>query len=111
MVTTTYKVTGMTCEHCANAVTSEVSALGGVSDVKVDLVPSGVSLVTITSNEPLTDDVIGAALEEAGDYKGHGRLRVSVHESGLLGRWDAPPAAQQASLLCSVSTEPNENLV
>jgi len=27
MTTTTYKVTGMTCEHCANAVTTEVTAL------------------------------------------------------------------------------------
>lgn len=69
MVTTAYKVTGMTCEHCAKAVTSEVGNLGGVSDVKVDLVPSGISLVTITSDEPLTDDVIDAALDKAGDYK------------------------------------------
>ena len=69
MVTTEYKVTGMSCEHCVNAVTSELRNLRAVSDVKVDLVPSGVSLVTITSNEPLADDAIGAALEEAGDYQ------------------------------------------
>jgi copper chaperone len=68
MVTTAYKVTGMTCEHCAKAVTSELGSLSGVADVTVDLVPSGVSLVTITSNEPLTDDAIGEALDEAGDY-------------------------------------------
>ena len=49
MVTTAYKVTGMSCEHCVNAVTSELGNLSGVSDVKVDLVPNGVSLVTITS--------------------------------------------------------------
>ena len=49
MTTTTYKVTGMTCEHCANAVTTEVSALDGVSAVQVELVPNGVSLVTVTS--------------------------------------------------------------
>ena len=69
MVTTAYKVTGMTCEHCVNAATSELGNLSGVSDVKVDLVPSGVSLVTITSDEPLADDAISAALDEAGDYK------------------------------------------
>ena len=69
MVTTAYKVTGMTCEHCVNAVTSELDNLSGVSEVKVDLVPSGVSLVTITSDEPLADDAISAALDEAGDYK------------------------------------------
>jgi copper chaperone len=69
MVTTAYKVTGMSCEHCVKAVTSELGNLGGVSDVKVDLVPSGISLVTITSDEPLADDAIGAALDEAGEYK------------------------------------------
>jgi copper chaperone len=69
MTTTTYKVTGMSCEHCVNAVTSELGNLGGVSAVTVDLVPNGVSLVTITSAEPLADDAISAALDEAGDYQ------------------------------------------
>jgi copper chaperone len=69
MTTTTYKVTGMSCEHCVNAVTSELGSLGGVSAVTVDLVPNGVSLVTITSAEPLADDAISAALDEAGDYQ------------------------------------------
>ena len=49
MTTTSYKVTGMSCEHCANAVTSELGGLDGVSAVTVDLVPDGVSLVTVTS--------------------------------------------------------------
>ncbi len=69
MVTTAYKVTGMSCEHCVNAVTSELGNVSGVSNVEVDLVPNGVSLVTITSNEPLADDAISVALDEAGDYK------------------------------------------
>ncbi len=69
MVTTGYKVTGMSCEHCVNAVTSELGSLSGVSAVTVDLVPSGISLVTVTSNEPLADDAVRAALDEAGDYK------------------------------------------
>ena len=49
MTTTSYKVTGMNCEHCANAVTSELRRLDGVSAVTVDLVPDGLSLVTVTS--------------------------------------------------------------
>ena len=53
MATTTYKVTGMTCGHCVNAVTSELTGLDGVSAVTVDLVPDGVSLVTVTSAAPL----------------------------------------------------------
>jgi copper chaperone CopZ len=66
---TTYKVTGMSCEHCVNAVTGELGALDGVSSVEVDLVPSGISLVTITSAAPLGDDAVNAALDEAGDYR------------------------------------------
>ena len=31
MTTTTYTVTGMSCEHCVNAVTSELRSLDGVS--------------------------------------------------------------------------------
>jgi copper chaperone len=69
MTTTTYKVTGMTCEHCANAVTSEVSALDGVSAVRVQLVANGVSTVTVTSAAPLPDAEVGAALDEAGGYQ------------------------------------------
>ena len=53
MTTTTYAVTGMSCEHCVNAVTSELSGLGGVSAVTVDLVPGGSSSVTVASDAPL----------------------------------------------------------
>jgi copper chaperone len=69
MITTAYKVTGMTCEHCVNAVSSELGSLGEVSAVTVDLVPGGLSLVTVTSTAPLTDDAVSAALDEAGDYR------------------------------------------
>ena len=69
MTTTTYKVTGMTCEHCANAVTSEVGALDGVSTVAVQLVPNGVSTVTVTSAAALPDAEVSAALDEAGGYR------------------------------------------
>jgi copper chaperone len=69
MTTTTYKVTGMTCEHCLNAVTSEVSALDGVVGVQVQLVPNGVSTVTVTSAAELPDAEVGAALDEAGGYQ------------------------------------------
>jgi copper chaperone len=68
MATTTYKVTGMTCEHCVNAVTSELTSLDGVSGVTVDLVPDGVSQVTVTSGSPLPDTAVTEALDEAGGY-------------------------------------------
>ena len=69
MTTTTYKVTGMTCEHCEHAVTTEVSALDGVSAVQVELVPNGVSVVTVTSAASLPDSKVIAALDEAGGYQ------------------------------------------
>jgi copper chaperone len=52
MTTTIYPVTGMTCEHCVRAVTSGLGGLAGVSEVCVELVPDGVSLVNVTSDAP-----------------------------------------------------------
>jgi copper chaperone len=69
MTTTTYAVTGMSCEHCVQAVTSELSGLGGVSAVTVDLVPGGSSRVTVASAGPLPPDAVAAALDEAGGYQ------------------------------------------
>lgn len=61
--TNTWTVTGMTCQHCVASVTEEVSELPGVTDVAVDL-DSG--SLTVTSEEPLPDDSVRAAVEEAG---------------------------------------------
>lgn len=63
MTTATYTVTGMTCDHCRNAVTEEVGALPGVTAVAVDL-PSGE--VTVTSDQPLDEASVRAAVDEAG---------------------------------------------
>jgi copper chaperone CopZ len=68
MASATYKVTGMTCDHCVRAVAEELTNLGGVSDVAVELVPGGVSAVTVTSEVPLSGDAVAAALDEAGEY-------------------------------------------
>ena len=38
----------------------------GVSAVAVELVPGGVSVVTITSDSELSDDAVSAAIDEAG---------------------------------------------
>jgi copper chaperone CopZ len=69
MTTATYQVTGMTCEHCAHAVSGELKGLDGVSEVRVDLNPGGESTVTLTSTAPLTAQAVAAALGEAGDYQ------------------------------------------
>ncbi|WBB56238.1 copper ion binding protein [Verrucosispora sp. WMMD573] len=63
MVSTTYQVQGMTCGHCVNAVSTEIGALEGVKDVQVDL---AAGRVTVTSDQPLSDDAVRAAVDEAG---------------------------------------------
>jgi copper chaperone len=68
MTSTTYQVTGMTCEHCVRAVTSELAGVPGVSAVTVTLVPGGESAVTVTSAAPLAAEAVASALDEAGEY-------------------------------------------
>lgn len=65
----TVQVRGLTCGHCAHAVTEELSAVPGVAGVEVELVPSGISTVVIDAEVPLTEDQIRTALSEAGDYE------------------------------------------
>ena len=62
-ITQTFTVVGMTCDHCVQAVTKELSGLDGVSRVDVDL-SSGVALVE--SLAPLDRDAVAAAVDEAG---------------------------------------------
>lgn len=61
--TATYDVVGMSCEHCVRAVTEELTKLDGVSGVDVDL-PTG--RVTVTSEAPLGEEAVAAAVDEAG---------------------------------------------
>ena len=69
MSTTSYTVVGMTCGHCVDAVTEEVSAVPGVTAVDVDLASGG---LTVTSTQPVDDGAVRAAVEEAG-YEVAGR--------------------------------------
>jgi copper chaperone len=59
----TYAVDGMTCQHCANAVTEKLSAIAGVRRVDVD-VPSG--RVTVASDAPIAVHAVRDAITEAG---------------------------------------------
>lgn len=61
--TETFQVVGMTCDHCARAVTSELMAIGGVTEVSID-VPTG--QVTVGSAQPLANAEVRAAIDEAG---------------------------------------------
>ena len=68
MSTQNFDVVGLTCGHCASAVTEELTALDGVTDVTVDLVAGGTSAVTVQASRELTPAEVAAALDEAGDY-------------------------------------------
>jgi copper chaperone len=61
--TTSYVVTGMTCDHCVHAVTEEVSAVAGVDEVTVDL---GSGRLTVTSSTEVPYATVAAAVDEAG---------------------------------------------
>ena len=63
MATTTYKVSGMTCGHCMQAVTDEVKKIQGVTDVDIDL-DSG--SVRVSSEAPVDEAAFRAAVDEAG---------------------------------------------
>jgi copper chaperone len=63
MAESTYTVKGMTCGHCVSSVTEEVSQISGVQNVDVDL-PTG--KVTVTSDAPVSEDAVRAAVTEAG---------------------------------------------
>lgn len=65
-VTTDVLVSGMTCSHCVNSVTDELSAIQGVEGVSVDLNAGGESRVTIRSSQPISASAVEAAVEEAG---------------------------------------------
>jgi copper chaperone len=58
-----YVVTGMVCQHCVSAVTQEIGALEGVTDVQVDLTTGRVS---VTSDRALDGATVRAAIDEAG---------------------------------------------
>ena len=66
MAQQTFQVSGMTCDHCVNAVTDEIRALVGVTAVEIDLKAGEVSAVTVISDAPLADADVRAAVDEAG---------------------------------------------
>ena len=63
IVSTDYRVDGMSCDHCVRAVTEELSAIDGVRDVAVDL---AAGRVAVTSTRPLERAEVAAAVDEAG---------------------------------------------
>ena len=62
-VTETYAVQGMTCSHCVQAVTDELTRLPGVHEVTIDL---NTGAVTVRSDGQVPLDEVRAAVDEAG---------------------------------------------
>ena len=62
METKIFSVRGMHCAHCEDAVTRELTAVDGVTEVAVDL---ETKLVTVTGTA-LDRDRLVAAIDEAG---------------------------------------------
>ena len=63
VVTRSWTVAGMTCDHCVSSVTEEVSLLPGVRSVDVVLASGR---LTVAADAPVRDDQVRAAVEEAG---------------------------------------------
>jgi copper chaperone CopZ len=63
---TTYLVAGMSCEHCARAVTAELTRLPGVEAVEVALSDTEPAQVTVSSAAPLDEQAVREAVDEAG---------------------------------------------
>jgi len=61
--TQSYTVTGMTCGHCVMSVTEEVQEIPGVENVEVVLATGS---LTVTSSEPVDDDAVKTAVQDAG---------------------------------------------
>jgi copper chaperone CopZ len=63
MATATIIVQGMSCQHCVDAVTRELSAVPGVTGVTVELESGS---VTVTSDRTLAPNEMVTAVESAG---------------------------------------------
>ena len=63
MATLNYSVPAVHCGHCKAAIESEVAEVPGVTRVEVDLPTGGLA---VTSDEPVDDGAVCAAVEEAG---------------------------------------------
>jgi copper chaperone CopZ len=63
MITTVYKVTGMTCGHCEAAVREEVSTVAGVDTVEAS---AAAGTLTVTSADVPDHAGVIAAVREAG---------------------------------------------
>ncbi|HUX83888.1 MAG TPA: heavy-metal-associated domain-containing protein [Chitinophagaceae bacterium] len=65
MMTKTYKISGMGCDHCVEKVGKALKSLPQISDAQVSLKKGE---ATLTLNGPVEDSLIRHALNQAGHY-------------------------------------------
>lgn len=58
-----FRVPSMSCQHCVNAITSEVQGVHGVQNVKIDL---NTKRVSVQTDERVPVEAVVAAIKEAG---------------------------------------------
>ena len=63
MTTNSYDVTGMSCGHCEAAILDEVSQIPNVNQVEVS---AATGRLAVTSEQPVEDAAVIAAVDEAG---------------------------------------------
>ncbi|OZF41990.1 hypothetical protein CH293_27130 [Rhodococcus sp. 14-2470-1b] len=63
MITTNYRVTGMTCGHCETSVREEVGAVAGVDTVEAS---ASAGTLTVTSADEPDHAQVVAAVRDAG---------------------------------------------
>ena len=63
MVMAEYQVTGMSCDHCESAVADEVGQVPAVRDIEVS---ASSGRLVVTSEAPIDDAAVIAAVDEAG---------------------------------------------
>ncbi len=63
MVTSEYRVTGMTCGHCEMSIREEVGQIAGIADIEVS---ANAGKLLVTASEPVDDAAVLAAVDEAG---------------------------------------------
>jgi copper chaperone CopZ len=99
----------MSCEHCAQAVTTEPAELSAASGVTVSLVPEGTSQVTVTNDTAMPDGAIRQALKSRAattsprpDNLGGGPAHNCQQEDGA----DAAQIGQYARPRSQIPIEP-----
>ncbi|MGO2481029.1 heavy-metal-associated domain-containing protein [Glutamicibacter ardleyensis] len=60
------KISGMTCGHCVSSVSEELKEIANVQNVEIILDAKGISTALLSTSGAIGQEVLQAAVEEAG---------------------------------------------